>query len=70
MNWRNNLRDVEPYVAGEQPKMSHLIKLNTNENPYEPGEKVKSGGLDINIFSDLFLFFIKNVKNINNTALN
>ena len=41
MNWRNNLRDVEPYVAGEQPKMSHLIKLNTNENPYEPGEKVK-----------------------------
>ena len=30
MNWRNNLRDVEPYVAGEQPKMSHLIKLNTN----------------------------------------
>lgn len=41
MNWKNNLRDVEPYVAGEQPKMSHLIKLNTNENPYEPGEKVK-----------------------------
>ena len=41
MNWRNNLRDVEPYVAGEQPKMSNLIKLNTNENPYEPGEKVK-----------------------------
>lgn len=26
--------------------------------------KPKSGGLDINIFSDLFLFFIKNVKNI------
>lgn len=39
MSWRNNLRDVEPYVAGEQPKMSNLIKLNTNENPYEPGEK-------------------------------
>lgn len=41
MSWRNNLRDVEPYVAGEQPKMSNLIKLNTNENPYEPGEKAK-----------------------------
>lgn len=40
MNWRENLRQVEPYVAGEQPKMHNLIKLNTNENPYGPGEKV------------------------------
>lgn len=41
MGWRANLRDVEPYVAGEQPKMMNLIKLNTNENPYDPGIKVK-----------------------------
>lgn len=41
MSWRDNLRQVEPYVAGEQPKLLNLIKLNTNENPYGPGEKVK-----------------------------
>ena len=41
MSWRDNLRQVEPYVAGEQPKMKNLIKLNTNENPYDPGEKVR-----------------------------
>ncbi len=41
MSWRKMLRDVEPYVAGEQPKIENLIKLNTNENPYSPGEKVK-----------------------------
>lgn len=40
MSWRDNLRQVEPYVAGEQPKIDNLIKLNTNENPYAPGEKV------------------------------
>ena len=37
MSWRKMLRDVEPYVAGEQPKIENLIKLNTNENPYSPG---------------------------------
>lgn len=41
MSWRNNLRDVEPYIAGEQPKILNLIKLNTNENPYGPGSKVE-----------------------------
>lgn len=41
MKWKNNLRDVEPYVAGEQPKMQNLIKLNTNENPYGISLKAK-----------------------------
>lgn len=41
MSWRDKLRDVEPYQAGEQPKIQDLIKLNTNENPYDPGSKVK-----------------------------
>lgn len=41
MSWQDKLRNVEPYQAGEQPKIKNLIKLNTNENPYHPGEKVK-----------------------------
>lgn len=41
MSWQDKLRQVEPYVAGEQPKIVNMIKLNTNENPYGPSPKVK-----------------------------
>ena len=41
MTWQDKLRKVEPYVAGEQPKIVNMIKLNTNENPYGPSPKVK-----------------------------
>lgn len=40
-NWENNIRKVTPYVPGEQPKDSGIIKLNTNENPYSPSPKVQ-----------------------------
>ncbi len=41
MSWQDYVRDVEPYVAGYQPKEKDIIKLNTNENPYPPSPKVK-----------------------------
>ena len=29
-NWEKNLRKITPYVPGEQPKNSNIIKLNPN----------------------------------------
>ena len=37
--WSPFVKDLVPYVPGEQPKMTRLVKLNTNENPYGPSPK-------------------------------
>lgn len=37
--WSPLVAGLKPYVAGEQPRITNLIKLNTNENPYGPSPK-------------------------------
>ena len=38
--WSPEVRELTPYVPGEQPR-ERLIKLNTNENPYPPAPGVE-----------------------------
>lgn len=39
--WKKQIRQVEPYTPGEQPKEKDVVKLNTNENPYPPSPMVR-----------------------------
>ena len=60
--WNKLINDIEPYVAGEQPKPGQkVIKLNTNENPYPPSPKVKEaleeGKISRLRYDDYVLFY-------------
>lgn len=38
--FRQEIRQMQPYIPGEQPQGGKFIKLNTNENPYPPSPRV------------------------------
>jgi histidinol-phosphate aminotransferase len=55
--WSDGVDGLVPYVAGEQPKVSNLLKLNTNENPYGPSPRVieairKAAGDGLKLYPD------------------
>ena len=55
--WSDTVRNILPYVPGEQPQDKKYIKLNTNENPYPPSPKVieairKEIGSDLRLYPD------------------
>ncbi|MCF6229581.1 MAG: histidinol-phosphate transaminase [Gammaproteobacteria bacterium] len=55
--WSPIVHQLTPYLPGEQPKVSGLIKLNTNENPYGPSPKVLNAieietGNSLRLYSD------------------
>ena len=47
MSWEENVRKVVPYTPGEQPKVTDIVKLNTNENPYPPSPNVMEALRDL-----------------------
>lgn len=55
--WSARIRNMTPYVPGEQPRERKFIKLNTNENPYPPSPKVLAAlnaavGADLRLYPD------------------
>lgn len=53
--WSPFVKDLVPYVPGEQPKLSKLVKLNTNENPYGPSPQAIAA-MQAEVSDDLRLY--------------
>ena len=55
--WSDVVRGLTPYVPGEQPRGEKLVKLNTNESPYDPSPRVLEAivatrGEDLRLYPD------------------
>lgn len=62
--WSDTVRNISPYIPGEQPKDKKYIKLNTNENPYPTSPKVieairKETGSILRLYPDPEASFLK-----------
>ena len=53
--WSPFVKDLVPYAPGEQPKLTKLVKLNTNENPYGPPPKAIAA-MQAEVTDDLRLY--------------
>ncbi|MDK9708957.1 MAG: histidinol-phosphate transaminase [Desulforhopalus sp.] len=55
--YSDTVKNIKPYVPGEQPKDRRFIKLNTNENPYPASQRVIEAmhsvtGLEARLYPD------------------
>lgn len=64
--WSEIVNKLTPYVPGEQPKLSSLIKINTNENPFGPSPRVIEA-ISKEVNSDLRLYPDPNAEKLKRT---
>lgn len=67
--WSQVVRELDPYVPGEQPQIDGLIKLNTNESPFPPSPKVH-GLISQDAIDRLRLYPDPNSKKLKDTIAN
>lgn len=61
--WTKNLKNIDPYIPGEQSSDKNIVKLNANENPYPPSPKA------IEILKDFDTAELRKYPNANSTPL-
>lgn len=64
--WSEKTKCLQPYVPGEQPKLTNLVKLNTNENPFPPSPMVLAAMQEA-INDDLRLYPDPNAEKLKQT---
>lgn len=67
--WSPFVKDLVPYVPGEQPKLTRLVKLNTNENPYGPSPKALAA-MQAELNDDLRLYPDPNGERLKHAVAN